>query len=229
MGIIREEQTKMLIREAEKAKSEGRSLSKVFDLVAEKTGRKKGSVRNEYYSVLKRAGTDAEFAKKMGVKKLKTEKIIEFEKAEARSLVKKILVGATFGKSVRRTISEMTSDAKTALRYQNKYRNMIRYCRSEVEGIVEEIERTYGKTYDPYAKVGRDELFEKLKSEINGLYARICERTKRENERLKTAVSEMKAENERLKAAVARYEGTNKSLKNYFENALLGEFRRGGD
>ncbi len=219
----------MLVKEAEKAKAEGRSLSKVFECVAEKTGRKKGSVRNEYYSILKKAEKNAEFRKMMCVGDLKTEKIIEFEKAEARSLVKKILIGATFGKSVRRAISELTGDPKTALRYQNKYRNMIKHKRREVEEILGEIEKTYGRAYDPYRGTSGDETLEKLKSEINGLYARISEHARKENERLKNSVRELKAENERLKNRLSEYAKTDKSVQNYFEKTFITTEKRGND
>ncbi len=202
MGYIKERQAKKLIEEAEKAKKEGESLSSVFSRVAADTGRAKGSVRNMYYRSLKRAVKDDGYAERVGGKDVKVGKIIEFDKAEARLIVKKILTGVSYGKSVRSVVSEMSDDPKTALRYMNKYRNMLKRDRKEVESVAEEVKRATGKRCDPYAKRRSDVAIERLKAEINSLYDRICERTKRENNELKSVIKRLSEENAALKARV---------------------------
>ena len=116
MKGLNDEDLIYLFSQASLAKSDGRSLSGVFSSFAREKKLAKGTVRNIYYKYLKRFETDGALKEKyLGDKSLKAEKIVEFDKLEAKWLLKKILLGATFGKPVRKTIYELTGDAKKAL------------------------------------------------------------------------------------------------------------------
>lgn len=230
MNEIKKTNVEELIREAKRAKETGASLSSVFKFFAEKNGKASGSVRNAYYAAMKNASlnqksklgenselnenlSDESEAKgiigaKYDEKKpselfqgLKVNKIIAFKESETDALVKKVLTGVTFGKSVRRTISEISEGEKEALRNQNKYRNTLKRDKPRVERLRKEIISEVGKCYDPYSKKpDRDELLDDLKNEINDFYDRIASRVRVENMLLKHELSVCRAENARLKA-----------------------------
>lgn len=187
MSKIKESELKRLFSEAEKAKKSGTSLGKVFETIASETGRAKGSVRNAYYSTLKKSQSDERLKKDLlGNKTLSVTPIICFNDNETDKIIREILSGATLGKSVRRMTREMAKDEKEALRFQNKYRNALRCDRTRVERIRSELKNEVGRCYDPYEKKrGKDLLLEKLKAEINALYERIAQKARDENRLLK--------------------------------------------
>lgn len=132
---------------------------------------------------------------------LKVNKIVAFNECETDALVKKVLTGVTFGKSVRRAISEISDGEKEALRNQNKYRNTLKRDKPRVERLRKEIISEVGKCYDPYPKPpARDELLGDLKKEINDFYDRIASRVRIENMLLKHELNACRAENAKLKA-----------------------------
>lgn len=132
---------------------------------------------------------------------LKVNKIVAFNECETDALVKKVLTGVTFGKSVRRAISEISEGEKEALRNQNKYRNTLKRDKPRVERLRKEIISEVGKCYDPYPKPSaRDELLGDLKKEINDFYDRIASRVRIENMLLKHELNACRAENAKLKA-----------------------------
>ncbi|MBR2337454.1 MAG: hypothetical protein IKA61_05885 [Clostridia bacterium] len=206
MAKLSEDELRQLLEKAYNAKNEGGSLSKVFESFAQKTGRAKGSVRNVYYLSLKQMQEDKGYMNKMlGKNRLDVTKIISFDEGEASLLLERILIGVTFGKSVRRVINEMTDSPKLALRYQNKYRNLLKLERERVEKTVQKIKDEYGKCYDPYKKPMQDGgIYERLKKEINSLCDRIASDVKEENARLKQRVSELESKNKRLEEALSK-------------------------
>lgn len=132
---------------------------------------------------------------------LKVNKIVAFNECETDALVKKVLTGVTFGKSVRRAISEISEGEKEALRNQNKYRNTLKRDKPRVERLRKEIISEVGKCYDPYPKPpARDELLGDLKKVINDFYDRIASRVRIENTLLKHELNACRAENAKLKA-----------------------------
>lgn len=222
-----------LVKEVKRAKETGASLSSVFRVFAEKSGKASGSVRNAYYAAMKNAwlnesaelnenrepneNLSREDGKKdirdiIGAKRdekkppeifrgLKVNKIVAFNECETDALVKKVLTGVTFGKSVRRAISEISEGEKEALRNQNKYRNTLKRDKPRVERLRKEIISEVGKCYDPYPKPpARDELLGDLKKEINDFYDRIASRVRIENTLLKHELNACRAENAKLKA-----------------------------
>ena len=200
MAKMTQAQIRQLMDLAYEAKNKGESLSKVFDSFAKQTGRARGSIRNVYYSSLKQTSDDEKYKKSvLGEKSLSVAKIISFEDCETDFLLEKILTGVTFGKSVRRIISEMTENPKLALRYHNKYRNVIRFDRQSVQTAREKIINTFGKCYDPYKESATyDALLSKLKREINLLCDKIALEQREENQKLKQKILELEQERKEL-------------------------------
>ena len=209
MSKIKENELKRLFSEAEKAKKSGTSLGKVFETIASETGRAKGSVRNAYYSTLKKSQSD-EILKRnvLGNKTLSVIPIICFNDNETDKIIREILSGATLGKSVRRMTREMAKDEREALRFQNKYRNALRCDRTRVERIRSELKNEVGRCYDPYEKKrGKDLLLEKLKAEINALYERIAQKARDENRLLKEELR-------RCREELSKYNGDCQNVEN---------------
>jgi hypothetical protein len=219
-------QIKQLMTKAYEEESQERSLSKAFEDFAEQTGRAKGSIRNVYYATLQEANENDDYKKEMLCgNNIEVSKIIGFKDAESDLLLRKILTGATFGKSVRRVISEMTDSPKLALRYQNKYRNLLKYEKDRVLKIRQQIIEDYGKCYEPYKDNGEgDKSLERLKKEINGLYDKIAFSVKEENKKLRQRIKILEEENIRL-VALVNAENKN-TAKDYFKEELA--IKKGG-
>ena len=156
MSKLSKEKINELLTAAEKAINEERSLSAVFKNFAEKNGRAKGGIRNLYYSLLKAGKDDPALIEKYpSLKNLKAEKNNAFTEREEKELFMKVQEGVKRGKSVRKTIKELArGDEKTALRYQNKYRNMMKE-----RGVVPKFEK--------------DERYAALKAAVDKLFDRI--------------------------------------------------------
>ena len=203
MAKLNSSQVKKLFDMAIKAKEEGKSLGEVFEIFAKETGKAKGSVRNFFYATLKEMSVDDNLKKEyLGDNNISANQIISFSTEETDVLLRKILGGVVDGKSVRRSILEIAKDEKLALRYQNKYRNLLKNDRLRVEKIKCEIDREKGK----YIKLKKEEdsfALVKLKREINVLCDRIARAEKLENKALKARLSRVEEENLRLKAILA--------------------------
>ena len=142
---------------------------------------------------------------------LKAGKIVEFRPEESRKLLKSILELKHGGRSVRSIIMQLAGgDDKKVLRYQNKYRNMIKNEKETVLGVVNEITALRGSCYNPYEDKDKKEifasdfLFKRLQSEINSLYDRCTVSLKRENEKLKERLQAAEKENLQLKLSLER-------------------------
>lgn len=220
MAKMTKAQLKELLGQAYQIKNEGGSLSKLFEDFANKTGRAKGSIRNVYYTTLQKMSEDKEYMKEMlSGKNLEATKIIGFEDGESDLLLRRILTGATFGKSVRRVICEMTDNPKLALRYQNKYRNLLKHDRERVDKIRQEIIEDYGKCFEPYKERANLEGLERLKKEINSLYDKIADDVKQENKKLKEKIKRLEEDNSRLAGLLK--ENKEGAIKSYFKSAIL--------
>lgn len=201
------------------------SLTKVFQNYGEKFGKAKGTVRNLYYALAKRSQTDEEFCNKyLDGKPLSVGKIIEFNDCEERALIKTVLKEKALGKSVRSAIMGITSgDAKTSLRYQNKYRNALKNKPELITEVIEELKSEGVIVQNPSKGDAKnflsEENFNKLKGEINNLVAKIALKEKKDNEYLKEKILILEKENLRLRRAL--YGEGNIPAVNFF--------RRGGE
>lgn len=133
----------LLEEKVAQARSENRPLRSVFMQVAQLTGRAPNSIRNHYYmkvreedSPLARFQTGAAF--------------VPFTDVEIRELVKHVLREQARGISVRACTLEMGGgDNKTMLRYQNKYRAVLRNDRALIKELVEELKTEGVNAFDP--------------------------------------------------------------------------------
>jgi len=125
------------------AGGKGEPLRSVFDNIGQALGRKPNSVRNFYYASLKReeAGdipTAAPFE--------------TFAQDEVRSLVREVLAARARGVSVRACVQTLAKgDRKLMLRYQNKYRSVLKSKPHLIREIMEEMAMDGEQVFDPYA------------------------------------------------------------------------------
>lgn len=120
----------MLWEIADEAQQQGLPLKSVFEHVALKTGRRPNSIRNYYYAqVQKRLGDDARPAR-----------FVPFTEDEVVKLIRGVLIATSKGQSVRSCLKRMSDgDHSLMLRYQNKYRSVIKTRPDLVGRIVEKL------------------------------------------------------------------------------------------
>ena len=206
--------------------NEESSLSNLFEEYGAISGKAKGTVRNLYYALAKKSNEDSEFCQKhLGGKPIVISKSVEFDKNEERALIKTILSYKTGGKSVRSIIMQMAGgDAKTALRYQNKFRNAVKNKPKLIAELIEEIQ-SEGKNVNfslqkkPNQTISSEHQFDKLKFEIDGLVNKIASKIKKENEYLKQRIGVLENENLKLIALLYGRDSTGDARKFFRSNA----------
>ena len=140
------EEEAMLFAEIENSRAEGRSLKAVFEAVAQKTGRRPNSIRNYYYARIKE--------KDLSSIALHAGAFVPFSEEEIRSLLRTVLSAQANGISVRAcTMSMGGGDNRAMLRYQNKYRALLKNRPRLVMETVREL-AAEGVDFDPYAARG---------------------------------------------------------------------------
>ena len=202
----------------------GETLSKIFSEYAKSSGKSKGTVRNMYYALVKKCNEDENFLDKYKVNmNLSVQKIVGFDDEQERTLIKSILLGKRQGRSARSVILELSNgDEKKALRFQNKYRNVVKNKEYLIKEIIGEIRKENGEVFDfeyqvaPSVKVP-DYHLKKLQNEINGLIDRVTERLQKENAYLKGRIGELEIENIKLKTLLYGGEIKNKTAE-FFSN-----------
>ena len=182
MKKLSNEQINELLTSADSAVKESRSLSAVFERFAEKNDRAKGGVRNLYYKLVKESKTDKELLEAFPtLKGLKAERSRVFSEEEENEVFERIREGVSGGKSARKVIKELSNgDEKLALRYQNKYRNMLR-------------ERGLSKQ-----RKDKESNYDNVRKAIDDLFDKVL---KKRTEREEVLLSENEALKERLAAA----------------------------
>ena len=173
----------------------GKTLTALFAGYGRAHGRAGGSVRNYYYRLLK---TDSPAAR--GIlegTRLRAEAVRPFTEAEQEEMLRLILTERGKGVSVRRAIANVCGgDEKKMLRYQNKYRNMLKKQPEEVRAAAQKL----GMGAVAAAPRPRRLLEKRLEGEINALYDRLAYSLRQENERLHGQIRQLRQENERLRA-----------------------------
>ena len=169
-------QIEELFASAVKAKRDGVCLVEVFNKTAERYGMSAGSVRNIYYSNLKRKNQ----------KGLRAKKIQPFTKQEEEDMLRKVLVARGKTTSMRSAFLQVANgDKALALRYQNKYCNMLKKQRSTVLKEILYQKKSLGECFNPYLNQKKRDEKIKLEREIQELIDVIGEKCKRENDLLK--------------------------------------------
>lgn len=195
-GYTRDE-AKELVEYIAQGKEEGKTLSYLFETFGEGHGRAKGSVRNYYYTLLK-SGEKEDVKELLKDKNLKAETIREFTESETEQVLKDILMEKSKGYSVRRAISNLSGgNDKLMLRYQNKYRNVLKKEPERITALLQEL----GLEDDREKRTSI--LQRRVESEINALYDRISKSLKEENERLRMKNSLLETQILSLQAEIA--------------------------
>ena len=164
------------------------TLKNAFLGYAKISGKTQGTIRNLYYQIVKLSNEDKTFCDKyLNGKPLSSNRIEFFCEAEEKEMLKKIFILKGEGYSVRSAINKITNgEQKLALRYQNKYRDVIKNRKELVSAIIDEIKRD-NPSFNLDLKLGCENKKEypdlsRLKTEINVLYERLFLGIKRENE-----------------------------------------------
>ena len=165
----------LLWNEVEKATEAGSSLRTVFYSVAEQTGRKPNSIRNYYYISVK----DGEAPD--GVSCQRALPFTPFDDGELKDMVREILIARANGVSVRSCVMDMgAGDKSKTLRYQNKYRSILKNRPEYIRQAMAELEKEgveFGEDFTPVRKrkysvvsgnSAADENVSRLKAAIEG-------------------------------------------------------------
>ena len=135
----------LLFAQIEAGRAENLALKTVFEQVAAATGRKPNSVRNYYYARVKE--------KDLQDSALHVGAFVPFSDGEIRQLLRTVLSAQANGISVRAcTLNMGEGDNKAMLRYQNKYRSLLKTRAPLVKEIVKEL-AAEGIYFDPYANL----------------------------------------------------------------------------
>ncbi len=128
----------LLRRAVDRCRAAGEPLKTAFSEAAAQTGRKPNSVRNHYYSSGRTGETAPAF--------------LPFSEEESLSLLKTVLLARSAGESVRAcTLRIAEGDTRRMLRYQNKYRALLKSQPALVAQARRELQETGGQIFDPYA------------------------------------------------------------------------------
>lgn len=137
----------LLWDEVKKARQAGRPLKSVFDTVAQTTGRKPNSIRNYYYA---RAREDPSQGHSPA--------FVPFTQEEIWDLLLKVLGAQARGMSVRACTLELGGgDTRAMLRYQNKYRALLKNNPALVQEAVRYMQSHDLPCKDPFDRPRRKE------------------------------------------------------------------------
>lgn len=185
------EEAGSLVKYVCEGKLKGKTLTRIFEEYAARTGRAKGSVRNYYYTLLKMSDND-DVKKMLDGTGLKAETIKPFTDEETDKILKAILTEKSKGVSVRRAVLNLSGgDDKLMLRYQNKYRNVLAKQPQRIEAIMK----------DCGLDTAPDER-KRIEDKINELYDNLTSSLKEENQRLTKLVQRLCDENRLLKLQI---------------------------
>ncbi len=123
-------ENKLLWETADEAQQQGLPLKAVFEQIARQTGRRPNSIRNYYYAqVRQHDGGEARPAR-----------FVPFTQQEVDWLMEQVLVARSAGQSVRSCLQKLSGgDHSLMLRYQNKYRAVIKSRPEYVQQMVDRL------------------------------------------------------------------------------------------
>ena len=174
------EEDKLLLDAVRSAKNAHTSLQAAFETVADVTERRPNSVRNRYYTQLKPIGAaEPSFC--------------PFSEEETDRLLRTVLLAQADGRSVRACTLEMANgDTRRMLRYQNKYRALLKAQPDRVMRIRSELSAQGISVPDPFVRdpnrphVGRPpkqsrELEHSIRALLDNLYRSLIALTQNES------------------------------------------------
>ena len=144
-----DKEVKELFYFIEECKQKNLPLTYAFSEYARLTSRKPNSVRNYYYLELEELNKNEKRRINLKIDLVKHEKhqFEEFNEEETYKLAYDILKQTREGKSVRSVcLSLANNDVSLMIRYQNKFRSLLKNKKQVINNIEEELDRTYGKT-----------------------------------------------------------------------------------
>ncbi|MBE7090500.1 MAG: hypothetical protein E7363_01105 [Clostridiales bacterium] len=173
-----------------RGKKEGKNLSELFSEYAKKTGKAKGSIRNLYYeSVAKTEGSPHLKTRLFGKEDFSVQKKKTFSQTEEEGLLLRLFTLKRKGVSVRSALAVMAEHSPSlALRYQNKYRNLLTKNPSLVLRAVARVKEETGYCFNPYEGKKKAEI-SPVKQRKESALAKKLNRLKKENARLKEKLS----------------------------------------
>ncbi|MBR6767278.1 MAG: hypothetical protein IKM02_04935 [Clostridia bacterium] len=125
-----DQENKLLWETADEAQQQGLPLKAVFEDIAVKTGRRPNSIRNYYYAQVRQRDDGQERAARF----------VPFTQQEVDWLMEQVLIARAAGQSVRSCLQKLSGgDHSLMLRYQNKYRAVIKSRPEYVRELVEKL------------------------------------------------------------------------------------------
>ncbi len=141
-----EDETTRLFTAVKEASATGAPLRSVFEALSDDLGRKPNSIRNYYYACL-RQKPDAAY--------LRAAPFATFTPEETHRLLRQVLMARGQGISVRSCVMDMAGgDHSLMLRYQNKYRTLLKHRPEMIEAVREEL-RQEGLPYPKAPTIDR--------------------------------------------------------------------------
>ena len=124
-------ESNLLWETAEEAQKQGLPLKSVFERIAQQTGRRPNSIRNYYYAQARQQEGGGERA----------QRFVPFTQEEIDWLMEQVLRARAQGQSVRSCLQTLSGgDHSRMLRYQNKYRSVIKNRPDYVRALVERLQ-----------------------------------------------------------------------------------------
>lgn len=122
-----ETENQLLWETADEAQQKGLPLKAVFERIAQQTGRRPNSIRNYYYAQVRQRDDLQQHPARF----------IPFTQQEVDWLIEQVLIARAAGQSVRSCLQKLSGgDHSLMLRYQNKYRAVIKNRQDYVRQIV---------------------------------------------------------------------------------------------
>ena len=124
-----ETENRLLWETADAAQQQGLPLKGVFEQIARETGRRPNSIRNYYYAQVRDRGDTTH-----------TARFVPFTQDQVDWLIRQVLIARAAGQSVRSCLQKLSGgDHSLMLRYQNKYRAVIKSRPEYVREIVDQL------------------------------------------------------------------------------------------
>ena len=125
-----ESENQLLWETADEAQQQGLPLKAVFEQIARQTGRRPNSIRNYYYAQVRSREDGQPHAARF----------VPFTQPEVDWLMEQVLIARAEGQSVRSCLQKLSGgDHSLMLRYQNKYRSVIKNRPDYVQQLVDEL------------------------------------------------------------------------------------------
>ena len=125
-----ERENQLLWETADEAQQQGLPLKAVFEQIAQATGRRPNSIRNYYYAQVRSREDGHPHAARF----------VPFTQEEVDWLMEQVLTARAAGQSVRSCLQKLSGgDHSLMLRYQNKYRAVIKSRPDYVRTLVEKL------------------------------------------------------------------------------------------